>query len=545
MYLYPFLVARRIAMTLSRRMRLVFCGVVDWPRVLGLWEARFVKVRCGMCFCMLAGVGGDAEDAFMANLVQLDRKNFPQPVFPERVIQFGGGAFLRGFADWMIHRLNVAGRFGGSIVIVQSTTQGKSQDINQQEGLYTVITRGIEKGKTIDSSERVASVSRSIDARGNWGDVLACARKREIRYAFSNTTEAGIVASKTDQMSENPPESFPSKLTAYLFERFKALGGTDDAGMIILPCELIDDNADTLQRTVLETAQRWKLPADFVRWVSSANQFCNTLVDRIVSGFPAGDAEAIQAKIGYADALLDVAEPFHFWAIQAPAEVAAELPFEKIGLNVVWAKDITSYRKRKVRILNGAHTAMAMVGLLCGKETVRESIEDPIIGAYIRRAIDTEILPVLDLPESDARPFADAVMERFSNPFLQHKLMSIAMNSTSKFKARLLPTIRDYAARKGSAPELLAFALAAMIIFYRRSDIRDDAAALAMFQQVWKDHAKNPPDYARLVTQVLSHDAIWGGDLNQINGLSASVARYVGDIADNGCGPAIKALISG
>jgi tagaturonate reductase len=467
----------------------------------------------------------------------MNRKDFG-PALPERVIQFGGGAFLRGFADWMVHRLNQAGKFGGSIVIVQSTAQGKSSDINEQQGVYTVITRGIEKGKTVDSAEVVLSVSRSIDSRANWADVLGCARKREIRYVFSNTTEAGIVASKTDQMADNPPESFPSKLTAYLYERFKALGGGDDSGMVILPCELIDDNGDALKRTVLETAQRWQLPGEFISWAGRANRFCNTLVDRIVSGFPA-DAEAVQQKLGYRDALLDVAEPFHFWAIAAPPEVAKELPFDQVGLNVVWAEDISGYRKRKVRILNGAHTAMAMVGLLCGKETVRDAIEDPAAGKFIRRAVDEEILPVLDLPAEDARKFADAVMERFANPFLQHRLMSIALNSTSKFKARLLPTIRDYAARKGNAPPCLAFALAALIAFYQRKDIRDDAAALEMFERVWGAKMASAP----LVEEVLGQSAIWGSNLNEISGLPAAVARNVEAILSEGCAAAIENVI--
>jgi tagaturonate reductase len=472
------------------------------------------------------------------------------PQFPERVLQFGGGAFLRGFVDWMIHRLNVAGRFGGNVVVVQSTGQGRGDELNRQDGLYTLLTRGIEGGRTVDEAEIVTSVSRTIDARSQWADVLAVARSRELKLIVSNTTEAGIAIGDDDRFEDTPPKSFPAKLTAVLFERFNAVRGDRAAGPLILPCELIDDNGHVLRDLVLELTKRWSLPDEFERWVRDACRFRDTLVDRIVPGFPKDDAEQIQQRLGYDDALLDVAEPFHFWAIRGDAGDAAELPLGEIGLNVVWADDIAPYRRRKVRILNGAHTMLAAAGFLAGKDTVRQCVEDDVLGPYIRCGVFDEILPVLDVPESDKRPFAEAVLERFANPFVQHQLLSITLNTSSKFHVRVLPSLHAYIERFGKVPPILSFALAATIAFYRgRRDgkayeVKDDAAVLERFANYW---SQAPADVRsiddRWVKNVLGDERIWSEDLNRIPSLSAAVRDHLTAILTSGAERAIARLV--
>lgn len=484
-------------------------------------------------------------------------------VWPERVLQFGGGAFLRGFADWMIDRLNRAGHFGGSIVIVQSTGGSTAAELERQNGVYTLITRGIERGKEIDTDEVITSVSRAIDARTQWQDVLELARSPELRVVLSNTTEAGITTSEDDRLHAMPPTSFPAKLAAVLYERFRAFDGDASRGLIVLPCELIEANGNTLRRAVLDLAVRWNLPSAFARWVDEANRFCNTLVDRIVSGRPdATTAAAISERLGYVDALIDIAEPYHFWAIEAPPAVARELPFDAIGLDVVWADDIGGYRERKVRILNGAHTMTALAAFLAGQATVRECMIDPTIAAYVRRGLFDEILPALDLPRSDTEPFAAAVLDRFANPFLDHALLNIALNSASKFRVRVLPTLRTSIERFGKVPPVLSFSLAALMAFYRvtgtREDgvaigsrasgvdasypIRDDAAIIEAFTEVWS--LIDAEDCSiQSINASLAAASIWGDDLMKLPGLAEAVRMRLQSIRRDGMSNAIKRLI--
>lgn len=477
---------------------------------------------------------------------------------PEKVLQFGGGAFLRGFADWMIHRLNQAGHFNGSIVLVESTGRSNtSQLLTKQDNLYTVVTRGIETGQTVDRSEIVSSLSRGLDANTQWQEVLACARNPELRLVISNTTEAGIALSQTDQAADAPPESFPAKLAAVLYERFRHFKGAPDKGLIVLPCELIDDNGTTLKRIVRELANRWNLPADFSDWLDNHNAFCNTLVDRIVTGYPKDDAAAIQQKLGYADALLDVAEPFHFFAIEAPDEVRKELPFDQVGLNVAYAADIGPYRTRKVRILNGAHTMLAPAAFLAGHDTVLQATQDPVFARYLWTGLFGEILPALDLPADDARAFAEATLERFANPFLRHQLLAIALNSTSKFKVRVLPTLRASIKKFGGPPPVLTFSLAALLAFYRGTDIRegalignrsghpysvrDDARALESFCAIWAETS----DPHTIVRRALGLSDVWGENLNAVPGFGATVEGHLRSILSHGVPAAAKTASGG
>lgn len=474
--------------------------------------------------------------------------------FPERVLQFGEGNFLRGFADWMIDRLNRRGVFGGRVVVVQPISAGMVRELNEQDGLYTLLLRGVREGRVVEEKELIGCISRGVDPYTDFQAYLACARNPDLRFVISNTTEAGIACDPADRLDDRPPASFPAKLTVLLLERWRHFGGDPARGLVVIPCELIERNGDNLLRCVLETARRWELDEQFTRWVEDANVFTNTLVDRIVTGYPRDEVETITTTLGYRDDLLDTGELFHAWVIEGPQSVAEELPFRQAGLNVVWTDDVTPYRDRKVRILNGAHTMTVLAAYLAGKETVGECMEDPQISEYLRRGLHEEIIPTLDLPREDLESFAAAVLERFANPFVRHELLSIALNSTSKFKARVLPSIREFQRRTEALPPRLTFSLAALIAFYRGTEIRggalvghrggeeylirDDAHALERFQQVWTEFQRTG-DAERLTRTVLADGSLWGGDLNQLPGFTEAVAGHLRAILERGAAAAM------
>lgn len=476
---------------------------------------------------------------------------------PERIIQFGEGNFLRAFVDWQINELSRRGLFHGRIVLVQPLKDGMIESINRQDGLYTLLQRGIQHGKHIERTDIITSVSRGINPYTQWEGYLACARNPEMRFIVSNTTEAGISYVETEKPGDECPQSFPAKVTAFLYERFRTFEGAKDKGMIIIPCELIKQNGDHLKACILKHAADWKLEPDFIAWLQEANHFCNTLVDRIVPGYPKDEIDAVIKRIGYEDAVVVATEPFHLWVIQADAVVRKELPLEEAGLNVVWTDDIRPYRTLKVRILNGSHTLFTIPAFLAGKQTVRESVEDPVIGKFFEQGLFGEILPVLDFPEKEKREFAEAILERFKNPFIKHYLSSITLNSVSKFKVRVLPSLLESAAATGRIPKAMAFSLAALIRFFDGARdassgaymgmrhgapfvIKDDAEVIAFFEAL-KVRAHSDPD--ALVTSVLANESFWGRDLNEVAGLKEEVARSYRMIGECGMAGAIDALL--
>ncbi|MBQ2284347.1 MAG: tagaturonate reductase, partial [Clostridia bacterium] len=370
---------------------------------------------------------------------------------PERVIQFGEGGFLRGFVDWMIQKLNDAGEFNGNIVVVQPIEQGMCDMLTAQNCGYTHFIRGVEGvEKTI-----VNSISRCVKPYEDYDAFLALAHNPDFRFIVSNTTEAGITYVEGDKLTDRPAKSYPAKLTALLYERFKAGLG----GFIILPCELIDQNGVKLREIVLRYAKEWELGADFINWVETENHFCFTLVDRINTGYPKGE----DMNLGYEDNLVNTSEYFHLWVIQGDAKLAEEIPFHKIGLNVIWTDNLEMYRTRKVRILNGAHTSTVAYAMLSGFDTVKSCIEDEKMYAYIKKCVFEEIIPTLDLPKEELIDYANSVLERFANPYINHYWSSIVLNSVSKFKVRVLPSITEYIKRYNKMPETLLFAFANLI----------------------------------------------------------------------------------
>jgi tagaturonate reductase len=479
--------------------------------------------------------------------MQLSKKTYKQyQEYPEKVIQFGEGNFLRCFVDWMFHQLNKKAGFNGSVVVVQPIDKGMVNLLNEQDGLYTIYLRGLKNGKSESTHEVIDVISRGINAYEDFQAYLKTAEQAEIRYVISNTTEAGIAFDDNDKPADTPPNSFPAKLAVWLYHRYKAFNGDSSKGVHIIPCELIDKNADNLKRIILQLSSKWGYEEGFVNWLNTACTFNNTLVDRIVPGYPRERISEITSELGYEDKQVVEGEPFHLWVIEGSEQLQKELPFPSIGLNVLYVKDITPYRTRKVRILNGAHTTLVPVAYLYGIDTVRESVEHPVVGKYLRDTIFEEIIPTLDLPKEELEQFADEVIDRFRNPYIKHLLMSIALNSWSKFETRVLPSILEYKKRKGAIPGRLAFSLAATIAFYKgkRGDeniaLNDDAAAMELLKTTWSSSDGGETGIKEVVTKVLGYEKNWKQDLNKIEGLNDAVTKHLINIEKNGMQKAIE-----
>ena len=441
---------------------------------------------------------------------------------PARVLQFGQGNFLRGFIDWYVDVLNERSGLNADVVIVRPTTRSTAPLLDIQGGVYTTLMRGLdESGQVAREFRRITCVQREIDLRSMWTDYLALARSAELRFVVSNTTEAGIAVNDGDRFQDAPPTSFPAKLTRWLYERYEHFGGSAESGLVFLPCELIDDNGPALERALLHFSRLWQLPPGFEDWLDTHCTFCSTLVDRIVTGYPREETATLEAELGYRDNFLVAGEHFNLFVIQGPASLAEELKLAGSGLNIRLVDDIKPYKQRKVGILNGAHTTLVPVALLAGLGTVGEAVADPDVGRFLREAIAEEIIPALPLPRSDLEPFAADVLRRFGNPFIRHRIASIALNSWSKFAARVMPQLLSYQAQTGRLPRRLVLALAATIELYLRPSIElgDDPAHLDWFAQA---RSMTPDEAAR---GWLARTALWGRDLNEVPGLGEALAH--------------------
>ncbi|AYH00057.1 tagaturonate reductase [Pectobacterium parmentieri] len=482
----------------------------------------------------------------------LNRRNFPGRQHPDRVIQFGEGNFLRAFVDWQLDLLNEHTDLDAGVVIVRPIDSDFPPALDTQDGLYTTIIRGLnEQGEAVREPRLIRSVNREINVYRQFDDYLALAHDPNIRFVFSNTTEAGISYHAEDRLSDAPPVSFPAKLTRLLYERFCHFDGAADKGWVLLPCELIDYNGVALKELVLRYAAQWELTPTFTAWLNDHNTFCSTLVDRIVTGYPRAEVEALQQEMGYQDTFWDTAEHFYLFVIQGPQWLAEELRLNKLDLNVRIVDDIKPYKERKVAILNGAHTALVPVAFLAGLDTVGESMDDALIGKFVEKTIAEEIVPVLDLPHDELTSFAQAVLSRFRNPFIQHQLLSISLNGMTKFRTRILPQLLTYRERHGELPARLTFALAALIAFYRgeRSGegdalqtypLQDDAHWLERYSSLWAGVKENTVSLAELVNVVLRDADHWEQDLTQVPGLAAQVTEQLQTIVDRGMRAAVE-----
>ncbi|MBQ6639028.1 MAG: tagaturonate reductase [Lachnospiraceae bacterium] len=480
----------------------------------------------------------------------LNREMIDKKERPVRVLQFGEGNFLRGFADYMIDIANEKGQFDGDIVLIKPIEFGSLERFEKQDCLYTVSLRGITDGKAEVKNRIITSIADTADAIGEYDKYMEYAKLDSLRFIIFNTTEAGIVYDENDRFEYTPPHTFPGKLTGFLFERFRHFEGASDKGLIMRPVELIDDNGIHLKECVLKQIDNWNLGEDFKNWVETSCVFCSTLVDRIITGYPKGEDEKLWEEWNYRDELIVTGEPFALWVIECPKDISAEFPLDKAGLPVIYTDNQKPYKQRKVRILNGAHTSFVLASFLCGNDIVLQSMEDEDILKFIQKTIYDEVIPTLTLPKKDLEDFAQAVITRFKNPYVKHALLSISLNSVSKWRARCLPSFLGYIEQKKTFPAHLTFSLAALMAFYTGSEIRDgalighrgeeeyrimdDAAVLEFFA------ANSSKDAKDFTEAFLAREDFFGQNLNEIDGLSDAVSEYLSDIRLLGMREAIR-----
>ncbi len=434
---------------------------------------------------------------------------------PIRVLQFGEGNFLRAFADWMIDIMNEQGGYDHGIAVVQPIEHGMVNMLADQDGLYHHVIQGLKDGKASSETRLIKSIQKAINPFEDFDAYMEVATSADLKIVISNTTEAGIVFDDGDALpASGLAKTFPGKVTQFLLKRFEKFNGSKEGGLTFIPVELIDKNGIKLKEAILNYADLWNLSDDFKAWVDEANAFANTLVDRIVPGFPKDNIDEIRSEIGYNDQLVVASEIFHLWVIEGPKSVQDAFPADKYGMNVIFTDNQAPYRTRKVRVLNGAHTSMVPVGLLHGIETVRASVEDEKVGAFVEHIIYNEILPTIDLPEAELKEFAGQIIERFKNPFIHHELKSISLNSISKYKVRVLPTLLDYLSAKGELPVGLVAAFTHLIQLYLSDsfEINDDEAVKDFFSGLSGSSEE-------VISSVLSNADFWGQDLTQVAGL--------------------------
>lgn len=471
---------------------------------------------------------------------------------PIKVLQYGEGNFLRGFIDYMIDVANEKGLFDGNIVIVKPRAHGNLDDFKEQECQYTLSLRGKENGEAKVVNRVITSISDAITTYKDYDAYAAYAKLESLRFVVSNTTEAGIVFDEADRFDLEPPNTYPGKLTKFLYERFIHFQGDESKGLIIIPCELIEKNGETLRSCVLSFAKLWKLGEAFVHWVDNSCIFCSTLVDQIISGYPKDEAERMWEEFGYQDRLLSTGELFSLLVIESKQDIREEFPLDKAGLPVIFTDNQQPYRERKVRILNGAHTSFVLASYLAGNDMVKESMEDSLIKNYMIHTIFNEIIPTLELPKEECVSFANSVIERFENPYIKHALLSISLNSVSKWKARCLPSFKTYVKQFGKLPSHLTFSLAALLCFYRSSKqtdeglvgyrdgksypIKDEQSVLQFFSEA---SILSNRDYAEAV---LSQSSFFGEDLTVYEGLIDQIVSYLDTIGQQGMRKAIELL---
>ncbi len=453
---------------------------------------------------------------------------------PIKVVQFGEGNFLRAFVDYAFQRLNNEVDFNAGIAMVQPLKDGMVNMINDQDGLYTLFMNGIKKGEKIQDIELITNIVKAINPYSDFAAYLALAKEEELQFIVSNTTEAGIEFIESDTPDMQPPVSFPAKLTVLLYERFQHFNGDAAKGLTIIPCELIDYNSETLKKIILQYCDLWNLGAEFKTWASDVCTYHSTLVDRIVPGYPRAEIEEYNNKLDYQDNLIVAAEPFFLWAIEGGDALKEKLPFHKTNLNVKIVDDIRPFKMIKVRILNGAHTAMVPFSLLHGNQLVMETVNGDFTGKFVNSVIN-EISETLDMDKNEIHAYTEEVMDRFKNPFIKHALADIALNSISKFKVRVLPSLLQYYNANKKLPTHLTFSLACLIQFYKGTwnnealPVKDSLEIVEAFKNAWQLGSLD-----LVATTILSNDEFWGEDLTKIDGLTQAIVSALKEIEANG-----------
>ena len=477
---------------------------------------------------------------------ELNRKTANAKQYPECIIQFGEGNFLRAFVDWIVWNMNVKADFNASVVVVQPIAQGMVDMLNKQDCLYHVNLQGLDQGVAVDSLTMIDVISRALNPYTENEAFMKLAEQPEMRFIISNTTEAGIAFDPSCKLTDVPASSYPGKLTQLLYHRFKTFHGDKTKGFIIFPCELIFLNGHKLKETIFQYIELWNLEEAFKAWFEEACGVYATLVDRIVPGFPRKDILTIQEKLQYNDNLVVQAEIFHLWVIEAPKEVAEEFPADKAGLNVLFVPSEEPYHERKVTLLNGPHTVLSPVAYLSGLNIVREACQHEVIGKYIDKVMFGELLETLNLPKDELIQFGKDVLERFNNPFVDHQVTSIMLNSFPKYQTRDLPGLKTYFDRKGVLPSGLVLGLAAIITYYRggkRGDdeikIQDDVKITTLLTDLWATGCTK-----KVAEGVLNAGFIWGENLNLIPGLTEKIVYYLNTIQEKGMIHVVKEVVN-
>ena len=475
----------------------------------------------------------------------LNRQNVQANKYPERIIQFGEGNFLRAFVDWIVYNMNQKADFNSSVVVVQPIEKGMIDMLNAQDCLYHLNLQGLDKGKEVNSIEMIDVISRALNPYTQNDEFMKLAENPEMRFVISNTTEAGIAFDPSCQLTDAPASSYPGKLTQLLYHRFKTFNGAADKGLIIFPCELIFLNGKELKKCIEQYIDLWNLGAEFKTWFETACGVYCTLVDRIVPGYPRATINEILDKIQIEDKMVVQAEIFHLWVIEAPESISKEFPADKAGLNVLFVPSEAPYHERKVTLLNGPHTVLSPVGYLSGLNTVRECCEDAVIGKFVHKVMFEELLETLNLPKAELEKFGKDVMERFCNPFVKHFVTSIMLNSFPKFKTRDLPGLKTYLERKGELPAGIVLGLAGIITYYkggkRGEDTivpNDDQAIIDLLAKLWATGCTKT-----VAEGVLASEMIWGEDLNKVSGLTEKVIGYLNSIQEKGMLETVKGII--
>lgn len=481
---------------------------------------------------------------------QLNRQNFNYSKYPSKIMQFGEGNFLRAFFDWQIDALNQQCGLAAGVSIIRPIDYDTLPLLNTQDGLYTTIVRGIdEAGNAVQQTKVISCINEEIPVYQQFYRYLALAEDANIELVVSNTTEAGIEFIASDKLDDQPAKAFPAKLTQWLHHRYQHFAGATDAGVILLPCELIDYNGEKLKEIVLQYCDLWQLDAGFVEWINTANEFCSTLVDRIVTGFPRDEHAALQTEFGYRDNFMVTSEYFHLFVIQGSERIKQFLKVDQTDLNILVVDDIAPYKQRKVAILNGAHTAMVPLAYLAGLEAVKETVEDPLFSRFVQQFIFDEVIPTLNFPADEISAFANAVITRFKNPYIHHLLISISLNSMTKFTTRILPQLLSYHAKTGALPPLMITALAGQLLFYRglRGDesipLKDDDFWLTKFSALWHEYQQGKLPLQELVSSVLSEHDHWGQDLNQVDGMTTAVTASLDKLLNQGVRATLEPLL--
>jgi tagaturonate reductase len=479
-------------------------------------------------------------------MIALNKTTANKTIRPEKVIQFGEANFLRAFVDWIIFNMNQKTDFNGSVVVVQPIENGMIDMLNGQDCLYHVNLQGLDNGEPVNSLTKIDVISRALNVYTQNDEFMRLAEQPEMRFVISNTTEAGITFDPTCKFTDKPASSYPGKLTQLLYHRYEYFKGDMSKGLIVFPCELIFLNGHKLKECILQYIELWQLGAEFKDWFLNACGVYATLVDRIVPGFPRKEIDEIKAKLGYDDNMVVQGEFFHLWVIEAPASIADEFPADKAGLNVLFVPSEEPYHERKVTLLNGPHTVLSPVAYLSGINIVRDACQHPVVGKYINKVMCEELMETLNLPKEELQKFAADVLERFVNPFVDHQVTSIMLNSFPKYETRDLPGLKTYLARKGELPKGLVLGLAAIITYYK-GGVREDGAEIvpndapeimALLKELWATG-----DTRKVAEGVLAEESIWKSNLNAIPGLTDLVVQYLDGIQSIGMLETVKTIL--